>query len=505
SISAPFSHRTYPGSLPAPAYRGEAVRVTLAVRPESCSLPCGVVWCTNPWRESCSQVCWTRGPLPGLTYLVFPLILREARVHWSHARELTIIVIMWSSEHTPVLSAPVSVVASPVNRPWGHFSARQSPAAIIGVPAGCRMETILKERLPDEQQQQRHQRPSQHPRPSARSNKRAIFGRFRDMLSRSRSSSQGPAKPSGVRPSSLDASATVRRPAIDSSDSNMCRSAPVPRRLQKMATTTTTTTTAAKTTEREEEEQDRAGGGGGGGPGEKPKTPTERGGREENFHAAMDNEFVHVAFAAFCKRTLSSENVEFVRQVRELEQLCSKESTTTNELCQKLRSVAAEFVSPDSATEVNVKGSTREDVLCSIQAALDAAGATFCDDDDDDDSDCGQGGWGGGRESPWARVLAVAATEALVGLARQVHTVIFDGIWPRFLASDEFAVLMKREEMRITGFTDLDGKVIVKALPPQHPGAGVPGGGGGAARGKLPTSHKRQLSSRLVSSFRGTR
>ncbi|CAN0488044.1 unnamed protein product, partial [Hapterophycus canaliculatus] len=125
-------------------------------------------------------------------------------------------------------------------------------------------------------------------------------------------------------------------------------------------------------------------------------------------------------------------------QVRDLEKLLAAEGTSTSELCEKLRSVATEFVSPDSATEVNVKGSTREDVLCSIQAAVEAAGVNCRDGGD------GSRG-GGGVEHPWARLLAIAAAEALVGLARQVHTVIFDGIWPRFLVSDEFAVLIKRE------------------------------------------------------------
>lgn len=38
--------------------------------------------------------------------------------------------------------------------------------------------------------------------------------------------------------------------------------------------------------------------------------------RVENFHRALDDEVVRQAFAAFCRRTLSSENVDFVRQVR---------------------------------------------------------------------------------------------------------------------------------------------------------------------------------------------
>lgn len=70
--------------------------------------------------------------------------------------------------------------------------------------------------------------------------------------------------------------------------------------------------------------------------------------------------------------------------------------------------------------------------MCAIQAALEAAG-----------SDGSQGR--GGGESPWAWVLAVEATEALVELARELHTVIFDGLWPRFLTSDEFTVMMNTE------------------------------------------------------------
>lgn len=38
--------------------------------------------------------------------------------------------------------------------------------------------------------------------------------------------------------------------------------------------------------------------------------------RVEEFHRALDNELVRLAFGRFCKKTLSSENVEFVRKVR---------------------------------------------------------------------------------------------------------------------------------------------------------------------------------------------
>ena len=52
--------------------------------------------------------------------------------------------------------------------------------------------------------------------------------------------------------------------------------------------------------------------------------------------------------------------------------------------------------------------------------------------------------------------------------------------------------------MRTVGFTDLDGNLVVSALPPQHPGGGA--GGKGSS-----TANKRQLSWRLPSSFRAAR
>ena len=135
-------------------------------------------------------------------------------------------------------------------------------------------------------------------------------------------------------------------------------------------------------------------------------------------------------------------------QVRELDQLSRDDDATAGELREKLRHVADTFVRPESATEVNVKGSTREYVLDCIQAALEVGGAQKAGTGNGIGSGSG-GGSGGGRggagESPWAWVLAVEATEALVGLAREVHPVIFNGIWPRFLQSEEFAVMMNAQ------------------------------------------------------------
>lgn len=137
-------------------------------------------------------------------------------------------------------------------------------------------------------------------------------------------------------------------------------------------------------------------------------------------------------------------------QVRDLDRLSTAEGTTTRELRDKLRTVADDFVRPESATEVNVKGSTRKDVLNSIEEALEA------------------GKQGGGVEpggDEWARVLAIAATEALVNLAREVHSLIFDGIWPRFLLSREFTLMMTTEVCTATYKSNFVLFVAVQCLP----------------------------------------
>ncbi|CAM9346483.1 unnamed protein product, partial [Laminaria digitata] len=151
-------------------------------------------------------------------------------------------------------------------------------------------------------------------------------------------------------------------------------------------------------------------------------------------------------------------------QVRELDLLSRDDNATAGELREKLRHVADAFVRPESATEVNVKGSTREYVLDCIQAALETGNPKEAGNGNNGNGNYGNGvtGAGGGDgESPWAWLLAAEATEALVGLAREVHPVIFNGIWPRFLVSEEFALMMNAQEMRTVGFTDLDGKLII--------------------------------------------
>lgn len=117
-------------------------------------------------------------------------------------------------------------------------------------------------------------------------------------------------------------------------------------------------------------------------------------------------------------------------KVRELKKRASLEETTARELREMLSTVADEFVRPEAPTEVNVKGSTRNHVLVAIQAALEA----------------GKGKTGGNiGEARRERVLALTATVALVDLAREIHALIFDGLWPRFLVSSEFTLLMNTE------------------------------------------------------------
>lgn len=121
------------------------------------------------------------------------------------------------------------------------------------------------------------------------------------------------------------------------------------------------------------------------------------------------------------------------------------EETTAGDLREKLREVAAAFVNPNSATEVNVKGSTRASALCAIGAALEAAGHDGCC------CCCGGGGRGNageegccpGTSCAWA--LAEEAIEALARMAEEVYSVIFDGLWPRFLVSEESDAMMNTE------------------------------------------------------------
>lgn len=63
------------------------------------------------------------------------------------------------------------------------------------------------------------------------------------------------------------------------------------------------------------------------------------------------------------------------------------------------------------------------EVLCAIQAAIEVSR----------NHSVGVSG-----EGPWSWVLATAATKALVHLTQEIYPLIFDGLWPRFLASDEF-------------------------------------------------------------------
>ncbi|CAM9559230.1 unnamed protein product, partial [Ectocarpus sp. 12 AP-2014] len=380
----------------------------------------------------------------------------------------------------------------------------RSTDSLLGVPATHhegRAEAIFKE----EEQQQQQQQQQRQPRSTSRSKKIALLGGLRGLITRSRSSGNKDAAAAGSAtilgtksPADLfaaeDAEHLAANTAVNGINhdddtatyNNIFGNSP-PRNVFSAASWPKATAAAGSPASG----SNQCGG-----------RPSHRMRREENFHAAMDNRLVYTAFSSFCNKTLSSENVEFVLQVRDVNQLLEMEETTAGDLREKLRQVAAAFVNPNSATEVNVKGSTRASALGAIGAALEAAGHDGC-------CCCGGGGRGNAGEEgccptscAWA--LAEEAIEALARLAEEVHSVIFDGLWPRFLVSEEFRAMMNTEEMRMVGFTDLDGNVIVGPLASQQQQQQPSWEGGRRMRGSLSsTAGKRHLSSRLVSSIKG--
>lgn len=209
---------------------------------------------------------------------------------------------MWSNEHTPVLVRAVNIGDSYWSR---EFAAPHSPvhverscartATYVGsmLSSGGELDKILvAERMSEEKQRRQVQ---QEERGRTVGKKRAVFGAVRRLLSRSRSASKETSLAGRERSISLDYSgATGASTTADSSSTATYNSEPAPRRLYK------STASAAASSRRE-------------GCADRPRS--DRLGREENFHLAMDNKLVHVAFAAFCKKTFAAENIEFVRQV----------------------------------------------------------------------------------------------------------------------------------------------------------------------------------------------
>lgn len=97
--------------------------------------------------------------------------------------------------------------------------------------------------------------------------------------------------------------------------------------------------------------------------------------------------------------------------------------TTAKQLRVKLENIATTFLVAESESEVNVQGCSRVEVLCAIKAAIEASR----------NHPVAVSG-----EGPWSWVLATAATKALIHLTQEIYPLIFDGLWPRFLVSDEF-------------------------------------------------------------------
>lgn len=251
---------------------------------------------------------------------------------------------MLSSQQTPALSTPTSGFITP-RGPWfidgdvlfdgeaqrtgsaaeiedrggniflGSLSTGQRSScrlnAGIGAPASlvadsrtraitsATIDSILKE-------QQQHNKQCA-PRSTLRSIKRAIaFGRLRKFLSRSRSAS--PSATSGKTTSWQGFSVKSGKPSC-------------PREEAKKSTPLLPSPVKV----------------------EDPIKPATRhgrprSGRVENFHRALDNEIICLAFERFCQRTLSSENMGFVRQVRVRVCFCMQKEKHQERCCRDLLS-----------------------------------------------------------------------------------------------------------------------------------------------------------------------
>lgn len=122
-----------------------------------------------------------------------------------------------------------------------------------------------------------------------------------------------------------------------------------------------------------------------------------------------------------------------IPQVREMEKSCVAEGESRGALQQRLTVIANNFLRPGCAAEVNVKGCTRRAALDAILLAEQGCG-----------DPCVCAGVTGEDRVACEREkdIILAATAALVDVAREVHLVILHDLWPRFLASPEFAILM---------------------------------------------------------------
>lgn len=262
---------------------------------------------------------------------------------------------MWPDEHTPAdtigLSTPEgrswssdsssSYHSSPMSGvrvesplgiclPHDHIAASIGSLTILNNSAGREVDDILKERITDYEQQDDDQQQQQQQRGRMAGKKRAVFGRMQRLLSRSRSASKeverfraaaagggggggaGGAQRvfslRGPAPAAAARRVLSLRSTKGNNSSSRFRSEFVGRRLYSLQSKSTTSEPPA--TAKDGEGSEGYGYGRSSSPGSQ-----HRAGREENFHLAMKNKLVRSAFTAFCERTLSSENVEFVRQV----------------------------------------------------------------------------------------------------------------------------------------------------------------------------------------------
>lgn len=229
--------------------------------------------------------------------------------------------MMWSSsEGAPPVLIPVNIGDA---RWSGELSAPHSPLRVVdascgstvsidSLSSGGELDRMLKERFLEQEEDKNPK--TKHPvvqqqRGRTVGRKRAVLGAVRRLLSRSRSASKDASRSVRERSVSLDYARRARASTTAAEDGTTSyNSEPAPRRLfsaggpnEKIAAASTAAAAAAARREDSGCSDDR------------PRS--DRLGREENFHLAMDNKLVHMFFAAFCKKTFAAENIEFVRQV----------------------------------------------------------------------------------------------------------------------------------------------------------------------------------------------
>lgn len=231
-----------------------------------------------------------------------------------------------STPRPPLASRELSVGNGPahVESEIGKPSARRgdrsaskmkSTDLLLGIPATHHGDDTAAAIFKEEEQQQQQQ---QQPRSTSRSKKIALLGGLRGMIARSRpsgnkdktaaagsSSSAGTTSPDLFAEDAQHLAANTGVNVINREESATCNNI-IENSPPRHTFSAASWPKAAAAPGNPASGRNQCGG-----------RQSHQGSREDNFHAAMDNRLVHMAFSSFCNKTLSLENVEFVLQVSE--------------------------------------------------------------------------------------------------------------------------------------------------------------------------------------------